>query len=459
MNPDGSALNRGAIRALSRLTFSLAIPLAMQNLIAFAVNMMDTLMLGQLGKIPLSASAQANQLFFIVTLAVGGVVGGANVLTAQAWGKRDVATIHRVLAYAYRTALAIALLATLAAVVFPVPVMRLFSPDDAVVRAGADYLRIVGFSYLFYTLTTVTTGALQAVHTVHIAMLGSAAAMLINIVLNWALIFGRMGFPALGISGAAIATLIARLCEFTIVLFYVYGKEDKLRLRVKKLLAVDKTLARRFFAISLPVIANELFWALGEAALAVLMGRMGTEMVAANSICSVAGQFASIFCRGVTAAACVIVANTVGAEKNDELAIQTRYFQRLSLLLGIVAGAIILIVRPLMLRMYNVDTLTLHYASQIMLIEAGIQVFRYYQLMNMMGILRGGGDVHFAMANDLIFLWGFTVPAGFLAGLVLHWPVAVVYAIIKFDQIIKVVSSALRLRNDKWVHNTVQKED
>lgn len=446
------------MKALSRLTFRLAIPLALQNLIAFAVNMVDTLMLGQLGEVPLSASAQANQLFFIVTLAVGGVVGGANVLIAQAWGRKDVDTIHRVLAYAYRVALAIALAATFAAIFLPALVMGLFSPDAAVVTEGAAYLRMVGISYLFYALTTITTGALQAVHTVDISMLASGAAMAINICLNAVLIFGLLGFPPLGIMGAAIATLVARICEFCLVLSYVAFKENKLYIRIQKLLPLDRSLARSFFRTSLPVIANELFWALGEAALAVLMGRMGTPMVAANSICAVASQFASVFCRGVTAAACIIVANTIGAEKFADIPLQKRYFQRLAVMLGLLAGLVILAVRPLLLRLYNVDAITLDYAGQIMLVEAAIQVFRYSQLMNMMGILRGGGDVRFAMINDLVFLWGFTVPAGFLAGMVLHWPVPLVYFIIKFDQIIKIATSEIRLRRGKWIHNTSGRE-
>jgi Na+-driven multidrug efflux pump len=169
-----------------------------------------------------------------------------------------------------------------------------------------------------------------------------------------------------------------------------------------------------------------------------------------------ASQFASVFCRGVTAAACIIVANTIGSGDRAALLPQKRYFQRLSVALGLGAGAIILLVRPFMLQIYNVGELTLEYAAQIMLIEAGVQVFRYFQLMNMMGILRGGGDVGFAMLNDLVFLWAFTVPAGFVAGMLLRWPVAAVYLIIKLDQLIKVFTSEARLRGGRWLHDTTK---
>ncbi len=441
--------------ALSAIMLHIAVPVALQSVVAFAVNLADTVMLGQMGEVQLSASALANQVFFIVTLAVGGIASGTSVLTGQAWGRKDTASIHKILAYAYLCGVAFALLASATAIAFPAAVMRAFTNDAAVVAAGAGYLRIVAFTYLLYTVTTVTGGVLQSVHTVRISMLASVAAMAINISLNWVLIFGKLGAPALGIQGAAIATLIARVCEFSIMVWYVRFKEDKLFIRFGKLLPLDKTLAKGYFHTTLPVLANELFWALGEAALAMVLGRMGTEVVAANSICNSAVQIASVLSRGVTTAACVIVANTVGAGKTDELPAQKRYFQRVSVGLGLVAGALVFCCRPLLLALYNVGPVTLAYAGQIILIEAVLQPFRYFQIMNMMGILRGGGDVRFAMLNDLIFLWGFTVPLGFVCGLVLHWPVAAVCVVIKFDQVIKAATSEWRLRGCKWVHNTV----
>lgn len=211
---------------------------------------------------------------------------------------RDVDAIHRVLAYAYRTALAFALLVTALAVAVPGAVMRLLSDDPQVVQQGIIYLQVAGWSYLFYTITAVTTGVLQSVHTVGISVASSLLAMGVNAFLSWVLIFGVPGVPAMGILGAAWATLIARALECAVVVAYVYGREDKLRIRVKKLLDLDKSLARPYLATSAPVIANELFWALGDAALAVLLGRLGTEVVAANSIAAVANQLASVHSRG-----------------------------------------------------------------------------------------------------------------------------------------------------------------
>lgn len=440
--------------SLPRLALTIAIPLALQNLITFAVSMVDTVMLGQLGDVVLSAAAQANQLFAIVMLTVAGIVGGANILIAQAWGKHDIEAIHRVLAYTYRCALLFALCVTALAVGIPNTVMRLFSSDVRVVALGTRYLRVVGCSYLLFALTMVTSGALQAVRTVRVSMVAAAVAMVVKIGLNWMLVFGGLGVTPMGVLGAGIATLIARFCEFLIVVLYAAVWDKKLCIRIKKLLPLDKAVVRTYFGISLPVIANELFWALGDAALAVLMGRIGTEMVSANSICVVVVQVTGVFCNGIAAAACIIVANTVGSGQTADLKEQKRFFQRLSVALGLGAAVFVFAVRPLALSIYNVQAATLVYANQILLVEAGLQVFRYFQLMNMMGLLRGGGDVRFAMLNDLVFLWGFTVPAGFVAGLVLHWPVAAVYLVIKLDQVIKAFTSEGRLRGGRWLHDT-----
>lgn len=443
------------VKRLLPVTFSIAIPIALQSLVGFAVNMMDTVMLGQLGDVMLSASSLANQVFFIVSLAIGGIASGANVLVAQAWGKHDIQKIHRVLAYTYRMALGLVLVVSALALIFPRPIMSIFTTDAEVITQGTVYLKIIAWSYLFYGLTAVTTGVLRAVHTVKIAMFGSALAMVVNVFLNWVLIFGKLGAPKMGIAGAALATLIARICEFLLILWFVYRKEDKIGIRIRKLIPTDRSLLKPYLATSMPVIINEVFWALGESVLAMILGRMGTEVVAANSICSVMNQLANVLVQGATAATCVIIGNTIGAGKLDELPVQKRYFQIFAVTMGLLAGLLIFVTRGPIIGFYNVTETTRIYASQLILITAIIQPFQAFQITNMMGVLRGGGDVKFAMMNDLIFLWCVTLPLGFLTGLVLHCPVWLVFCCLRIEKIGKGITSELRLRKGKWVHNMV----
>ena len=446
-------------KSLLSLTFSIAVPLALQSLIGFAVNMMDTVMLGQMGDTQLSASSQANQIFFIISLAVAGIADGANVLVAQAWGKKDMRKVNSVLAYTYRVGLGFIVLMSLIALIFPTQVMTLYAKDADVIAEGAIYLRIVAWSYLAYGITTITTGVLRAVHTVKIAMIGSAVAMVANVVLNYVLIFGKFGAPKMGIAGAAVATLIARILEVALIIWFVYFKEDKLKIRIKNLVPRDKSVLKPYIKTSAPIIINELFWGIGESLVAVVMGQMGKAVVSANSICGVMNQLASVMIHGITAATCVVIGNTIGASEYDKLPAMKKYFQKLALIMGVIAGVLIFAARAPMISLYNVADVTKEYANQLILITALIQPFQSFQITNMTGILRGGGDTTFAAANDLIFLWLFTVPLGFITGLWLKLPVYVVFICLRLEKIGKAITSEIRLRSGKWIHNMVSSDE
>lgn len=442
-----------------RMMLGIAVPIALQNLINFAVNLMDTVMLGQLGEMPLAASSLANQVFYIVTLVVYGIGGGANVLVSQYWGRNDTKSIHKILSYTYRTAVGFACVAAAAAVFAPGLVMRLFTKEEAVILLGAGYLRIVGISYLLFTITAVTTCVLRAVHTVRIAMVLSAVSLCVNVAINYVLIFGKFGAPRLGIIGAAIGTLCARAVEFVILLWFVFVKERQLNIRLHFTFRAGKAAAvpekgellRLYCTTSIPVVINELFWALGESAVAMILGRMGMEIVSANAIYANISELSGVVVSGMNSAACVIVGNVVGAGAFDELGELKKRFQRVSVIVGLLGMGIMLICRVFVIDFYQVSDTTKLYASQIMLIGSVVELCRSIECMNIMGILRGAGDVTFAMLNDLIFLWGFTIPLGILTGLVWKWPVAAVYIALKLDQMLKIFTSEYRLRGKKWI--------
>lgn len=444
-----------------KLVFGIALPIAVQNLINFAVNLMDTVMLGQLGEMPLAASSLANQVFFVVTVVVYGIGGGANVLAAQYWGRRDRPSIYKILNYTYRTAACFALFAAAVAICLPEFMMRLFTHDKAVIELGISYLRIVGWSYLFFTATSVTLCVLRAAHVVRIALVLSCVSLCVNVALNYVLIFGRFGMPELGIVGAAIATLSARVSEFVLLVLFLWKKEKKLYLwkyftRHTKLfekgdIAVssgetETNFRKLYISTSVPVILNELLWALGEAAVSMILGRMGTEIVSANAIYANISELAGVIVQGLNSAACVVVGNLVGAKAHEELREYKKLFIRVSVIFGLAGMAIMLICRGFVIDFYKVSDTTKMYAAQIMAIGSVVEVGRAIETMNAMGILRGMGDVRFGMLNDFFFLWGFTVPFGALSGLVWHWPAAAVYVVLKVDQWLKVFTSGYRLR-------------
>lgn len=440
-------------KKLSKIVLGIALPLALQSLLGYMVNLLDTVMIGRMGTGELSAVSQANQIFFIVSMAIPGIADGANVLISQAWGNHDTERIHKVLAYAYRTAVGFIIILTTIVALFPETVMSIYTNDPLVIELGARYLRIVVWSYMLYALSGMTTGVLRSVRIVKIAMYSSLVSLVLKSAMNWLLIGGKLGFPALGIEGAALATLIARTGEFLLVMVFVYWKEDKLQIRLKKMRKLEGGLGRLYFRTSIPVICNEVFWAFGVSAQAIVLGRMGTDVVAANSICSAITQLTAVLFHGISSAACVIVGNAIGSGEREQLDELKKYFQKYTTVFGTIAGSLVLLAIPLVPFLYHIDGITLTYCRQLMLITAIITPFQAVQSTNMMGVLRGGGDVHFQMLNDMIFLWGVTVPLGFLTGMYLQAPIMVVGICLKCDQVIKVFTSEWRLRTGKWVHD------
>lgn len=443
---------RLASAGLLRQVLAIAVPVALQNVVTVGVGMADTVMLGALGEASLSASSLANQMFFVFTLVCFGLGGGSNVMAAQYWGKGDTASIKKVLAYSYRVVLAIALAGAAVSFFAPAWVMRLFTTDSKVIELGAGYLRIISVSFCFFGISSVTGNVLRAVHSVRISLAASIVSMVVNIALNWVFIFGKLGAPAMGVRGAALATTVARICEFAIIIGYMRLRESKLKLRLAQLLHTDRSLLRGYLSNCIPVMCNELLWSLGASMLTVVVGRMGVEFVSANGVFNVCSQLTGVMAMGVSSAAAVLVGNTVGGAQFELLPRMVRTLQWIGAACGAVSMVLILLLRPLMPYIYtNFSPLTLSYLYRLMTIGALMEIFNALDFVNLVGILRGGGDARFVLFNDICFLWLLAVPLGFLCGLVWKLPVPLVFVVLRCDLLIKLPVSEWRIRSKRWI--------
>lgn len=436
---------------LKKSLFILALPIAIQNLVAFFGNAVDTVMIGQVSEVAFSGTSLANQVFFIMTLILSGIAGGSNVLISQYWGRKDRESIYKVLAYTYRFAIGFVVCIVIFSFFFPTTVLKIFSNNPELIEQGSIYLRSVCLSYLFFTISTITVQVLRSVQVVKIAMISSIIALACNAVLNYLLIFGNFGFPELGLTGAGIATTIARFIELAVVAVYVYQYDKNLELRIHKLRHLDKNVRQLFIQKCGPVCANEAMWSLGESCVVMIIGRLGTSVVMAMGIYNVITQLSSVLMNGLNSAACVMIGNTLGAKKFDELQTLRGYFQRLSLFVGGMDGVIMLLSIPIALGVYPMNEETQLLAKQILSVGAVIEFFKAFQCMNMMGILRGGGDVKFACMNDIIFLWGLALPFGFICANVFELPFILVFIAIKSDQVVKCLTSEWRIRKNHWM--------
>ena len=439
-----------------RLLFSIALPIAVQNLITFMVSMVDTLMVGALGEIQLSAVSIANNLFFVLTILMFGLAGGSNIMISQYWGKGNVKTIHKILAIMSRVCLLITGIFIFIALFLPKYFMGIFTTDKAVIDFGASYLRIVCIGYLFYSITNCTIMMLRSVKTVSISIIVYTASLVVNSILNWIFIFGNLGAPELGIRGAAIATVCARITEFSIVLVFMFIYERKIGLKIEHLLKLDKEILKDYVGLCTPVLCNELLWAIGASMISVIVGRMGTEVVAANSINGVAHQFVTVFIFGMSNATAVIIGNTIGEGKKEKAKEYAYSIGIFSVVMGCISGLMILLIKPFVVNFYNVSYSTKLIAMEIMTVTSGIIVFQSLASNFMMGVLRGGGDAKFVLINDLIFMWLVAIPGGFFVAFVLELPVALVFLVIKCDEILKSLTSVYRVISGKWVNDVTK---
>ena len=440
-------------RNFYKTMLSIALPIGIQNLITFAVSMADTIMLGSMGEVQLSAASIGNNLFFIFTILMFGLGGGASVMASQYYGKKDIKSIHKIISIMYRMCLAITIIFICIALFMPKQFIGIFTTDTQVIEVGIKYLRTVSIGYVFYAITNCTITVLRSVQTVKISMVVYSISLVVNIFFNWIFIFGNLGASPLGVQGAAIGTVIARITEFIIVLVFMLFFEKKIHLKIKSILHIDKVMFKDFMKNCTPVLFNELFWSLGSSMISVVVGRMGTDVVAANSINSVANQFVTIFIFGIGSAASVIIGNAIGEGDYDKTKKYSTTITVLSLVMGIVAGIIVFIIRPYVVDFYNVSNATKDIAISIMSATSIIVVFQSMSVNTMMGILRGGGDNKFVLINDVIYMWLFSIPFGFISAFVWKLPIVIVFLIIRSDEILKTIASVIRIISGKWIND------
>ena len=442
-----------------RLTLGIAIPIALQNSIGFLVNMVDTLMLGAVGQTQLSASQLANQPFFIFSLLCFGLAGGANVLCSQYWGKKDMVTIRKVMSIVLWIAIIMSFVFAAAVLIFPTQTMMIYSNEPAVIEAGASYLRIIGFSYFFFGITSTFTGAVRSVGIVKISVIASCCSLVTNIFLNWVFIFGNLGAPEMGIQGAALATLVARIVEFTVALIYLLGFDKRLAFRVKHLFQIERWLIRDFITTSIPVVLNELMWSIGTSMHSIVLGRLGAAAVSASAVVNVVQQLATIVIFGIANSATVVIGRYVGEGDNERVKDVAATFRLISYILGVFAMVIIFLCRNVVTDFYNLPEETNELVCQLMIISGVIVFFISISGISVVGILRGAGDTKFSLYTEIITLWGIAVPLGFITGLWLQLPVVVVFACMKLDEPAKGIICFIRMRGKKWIKNVTRDQD
>lgn len=443
-------------RSFYRTFVRLALALMVQQAVVLSVNLADNVMLGSYSETALAGVAAVNQIQFVLQQLVFGFSNGMIVLASQYWGRKQTGPIRRLTAIAFWGALLVAAALFALASLFPRHLVQLFTDDPAIVAQGCSYLSIVRFSYLFFAATTVLLGSLRAVERVRIALVVSLAALVVNCSINFVLIRGRFGLPELGVRGAAIGTLTARVLECAIVSVYALAADGRLRLRPADLLRLDRMLLGDYVRVSLPVVVTSALWGLNTAMQTVILGHMSSGAIAAHAISSTIFLFLKVTSVGAASAASVIIGKAVGEGDRGRIRAYTRTLQAIFVCIGLSLCSILLLIRMPLLSLYTLEPATRRLAEQFIVIEAMVLVATSYQMCVNTGIISGGGDPRFVLVVDLIVIWGIAIPLSFLCAF--RWdasPVVVMLAL-NSDQALKCVTSAVHCNSYRWIKTLVR---
>ena len=439
-------------KAFLKSMFAIAIPIALQNLVSSSLNMVDTLMISSLGKASISAVGLANQVFFFYILISFGINSGSSIFISQYWGREDIKSIRKVLGLALSMSALVGIIFTIIGFFFPESIMKIFIQDAEVVKLGAEYLKIVSLSYLITAISFAYSVALRSTGRAAVPLQVSIISFLTNTFFNYILIFGKLGFSPMGVKGAAIGTLIARIVEIIFILYTVYRNPGPLAATLKELLDWDKVFVGRYMKTTYPVIVNEAFWSLGQIMYSIAYAKIGVEATAAVQIVSTIQNIFFVIVRGLANASTVMIGNKIGAGEKEESYDYAIMFLSMATLAGLFLGLTMALTPGFTLSLFrDLDPEVYDVAKKMLVIMGLVFAVRTFNATVIVGVLRGGGDTSYSMYLEMGAVWLVGVPLAFLGALYFKLPVYWVMALISLEEIVKGIIAIPRVLSKKWI--------
>jgi len=434
-----------------RMFLMIGIPLMIQQLVSSSLNFIDNLMIGRLGTNYIAAVGFANNVYRIYDLCLFGIYSGMGIFIAQYYGKRDFKVIKQIFGTMVRAGIIIGLIFSVGAYIFAENIIGVYTKDSEVLRIGVSYLQRAVFCYNFYSLAFAIGFTFRAMGLTKVPMIASACGVIVNTVFNYFLIYGKCGFPKMEERGAAVATILARAVELSILLLIVSTKGYNLKGKLAEYLHLPKTLLKEIIKRTIPVFFTELFWIMGTIGLTVAYARLGTKASASVQISEVVNAFAAIIFMGISNAAAVIIGHTIGQGNIRKAKVYSIKVLKMAIIMALSAAILIQILAPSIISLYKLTDLEV--AGLALTTMRIFGVFVFFKMVNwaiLIGLFRAGGDTKIAFLADTIPLWCFAVPVAFL-GAHLGWPLYKVLLIAECSEIIKLAIGIFRYRSMKWI--------
>lgn len=431
--------------------FSMMIVVALQNLVAYSVNMADNIMLGSYSQEALSGAATVNQVFFMVQQIALSIGNALVVLASQYWGEKRIEPIRRLTGIALKLGILCSMVIIVVCALLPAPLLRIFTDSPQIIAQGKDYLFLLQWSFGLFILTNVLMAALRSVGIVKISFYISVISLIVNVGINYTLIFGRFGFPEMGIKGAAVGTLAARILEFVIVLIYIMTADKKLNLFSWDLFTADIGLRRDYTKVYLPIMCSQVLWGLSVPMQTAILGHLSEDAIAANSVATTFYQYLKVIVLAMSSTSSVVIGNAIGRGDRECVKAEARTLSVIDVAIGILLGAALVILRRPLLSLYSLTQGATEMALHLLVIMGVVMVGMSYQMPVSFGIIQGGGDTGFTMKMNMISTWLIVMPFSFMAAFWWKLPVEAVVLVIQSDQIFKGLPTFIRFRSYKWI--------
>ena len=436
---------------------TLCIPIIIQNLLSTLINMVDTIMVGGLGEVSVAAIGIANQYFFLYNMALSGIIGGASLFIAQFFGKNDKKNIRKITALSVISALILGIGFSLIAILSPKFIINFFSHDENVIKIAVDYFVIIGFCYPLIAVSNVFSMGSRSIRNPKLGMICSSISLGVNIILNYILIFGKFGMPALGVSGSALATVIARIIELILLISYVYFiKNDyELKFTFKDIKLIDKMLVKLYISKSMPTFLNDTLWAFGTVLYAVAYSTAGTSAIAASQIASSTGNFFITTSVCIAIGSSIMIGNELGADCIDKAVNYSKKFSILVSLVGAILGGLLILSIPILLKVFSVSPDLASDIRKIFIIMGILMILKTFNTFIIIGVLRSGGDTKYALILEMGCMWLVSLPLTFW-GAYKGVPIYILVALTYTEEVAKFIFGVPRALSKKWANNIVK---
>ncbi len=436
---------------------TLCIPIIIQNLLSNLINMVDTIMVGGLGEISVASIGIANQYFFLYNMALSGIIGGASLFIAQFYGKNDKLNIRKITGLSVISALMIGITFMIVALFSPKFIIYFFSKDLDVIKVATNYFSIIGFCYPIIAISNVFSMGSRSIRNPQLGMICSTISLFINIILNYVFIFGKLGMPALGASGAAIATVIARIIELILLVSYIYFIKDdyELRFTFKDIKLINKDLLKAYISKTTPTFLNDTLWAFGTVLYAVAYSKAGTSAIAASQIASSTGNFFIVTAVCVAIGSSIMIGNELGADNIKKAIHYSKKFAILVTLVGAIFGLLLIISIPGLIKLFSVSDQLMPDIKKIFVIMGILMALKTFNTFIIIGVLRSGGDTKYALFLEMGCMWIVSLPLTFFAaykGLPIYILVGLTYT----EEVVKFIFGVPRAISKKWAQNLVK---